>query len=91
MLFTFIKKIRRSDQQTKKFWLIIMTGVSMAVVVLIWLAVLKIPAAENNNAQEQPQFSHFAIFIKGLGVIGSEVYNKFLPLLIPGRSTDIKL
>ena len=88
MFFTFIKKIQNSDTQIKKFWLIIMTGVSMVAVILIWLAVLKIPAAENNKVQKQP--SHFAIFIKGLGIVGSEIYNKFLPLIIPGRSTDIK-
>lgn len=89
MLLPFLKKIQNSDRQTKKFWLIIMTGGSMVVIVLIWLAILKIPAAENNKVQQSPQFSHFAIFIKGLGIIGSEVYNKFLPLLIPGRSLDV--
>ncbi|MEK7146646.1 MAG: hypothetical protein AAB772_00130 [Patescibacteria group bacterium] len=90
MLLPFIKKIQNSDQQTKKFWLIIMTGAAMTAVILVWLTILQIPAAEKDNAQKQPGPSHFAIFIKGLGIVGSEIYGKLLPFLIPGRSLNIE-
>lgn len=61
----------------------------MIIIVSAWLVVLKIPSATADDAKNPAQPSHFAIFIKGLGIIGSEVYNKLLPILIPGRSLEL--
>lgn len=36
-MFKFIEKLQNSDEDTKKKWMFVLTSISMAVVIFIWL------------------------------------------------------
>lgn len=84
----FLKKTRKADVETKKFWLIIMSAASISIIILIWIAVLNSYSIKSDKAGPIPP-SHLAIFKNGLKAMSAEFYGVILPFLIPGRSLDI--
>lgn len=52
-MLQFIENIRGSDHGTKIKWLIILSSVSMVIVVLIWIAALKIITTNIENPPVQ--------------------------------------
>lgn len=85
----FINKLQNSDEQTKKLWLFILSGVSMAVVVSFWvlymdstLAKVSGPAkntevlAQVSEVQNSDAPGFFAIFSAGVKTIFDVVKDK---------------
>lgn len=84
----FINKIQNSDETTKKLWLIIFSGISMAIVVSFWMFYLNAIVAKVESpkqvvsvqqaaapAYQEPGF--LQIFGAGVKVIFDQVKEKF--------------
>ncbi len=79
MLKNQLEKIQNSDEQTKKKWLIIMSGISMLIIIIIWLFYMT--SLVSNTAQSETQTDNsgtgfWQIFKTGLTVIGNNVEEK---------------
>ena len=83
MVQNFIAKIQNSDEATKKFWLVALSGLSMLVVISGWtiyidktVANVDTPAKEQivQKGAEAPGF--FAIFGAGVKTIFDAAKNK---------------
>jgi hypothetical protein len=48
----FIKKIQRSDDQTKKKWLVIFSGTGMLIIIVLWVAYLQITLPQTTATPE---------------------------------------
>lgn len=81
-----IKKIRRSDQKTKRNWLIVSTAIMMLLVIGLWVwymdfNIRHIPnsndeVVESNNVS-QDKTSIISIFVRGYNVIKGLFVDKF--------------
>lgn len=92
MIKNFISRIQNSDEATKKFWLFVSSGVTMAIVVVFWLAYMNMTVAQveqpsaalpqrTTNDQrlttnDEPGF--FTIFFAGLKTIYDQIQNKIV-------------
>lgn len=90
MTKNFILKIRNSDDATKKLWLVVLSGATMAIVIALWVVyqnlsiakvdypkspeVKEIAVATKNNESDGPGF--FAIFGAGLKNIYDQIKAK---------------
>lgn len=80
MIKNFIGKLQNSDEGTKKIWLVILSGLTMAIVVAFWASSLnlsfskpeKTAAAKIEN--DAPGF--FAIFSSGAKTIYDQIREK---------------
>ena len=68
-----LKEIQRSDEKTKQRWLIFLSSVSMALVILLWVLYLKASLPTLNKKTEKvdnpKEESIWTIFREGLKVI----------------------
>lgn len=83
LMHSFILKIQNSDEPTKKFWLVVLSGATMVAVVALWLVYMNVTlptaspaptsvaAAIDKPAVQTPGF--FAIFTAGLKIIYDKV------------------
>ncbi len=92
MVKNFVLKIQNSDESAKKVWLVVLSGLSMVVVVALWLTYMKLTVAtvtppsdvvavenaENNTT------GFFAIFSAGAKII----YDKVAALINAKISTQ---
>ncbi len=85
-IYGFIKKLRESDEHTKRRWLFLISGVSMAVIVFFWMeyfASIVGPAAqpqpeEQNSGQG---FAFWETFKAGLGIISENADKTFSSIM----------
>ena len=83
MVHNFILKIQNSDESTKRFWLVALSGISMIVVIAFWLVYMNLTVvtvapsqsdtaiAIENSRTSAPGF--FAIFGAGAKIIYDKV------------------
>lgn len=81
-----IKKIRRSDQRTKRNWLIVSTVIMMLLVISLWAWYMNFnirhtsdsnnEVVESNN-MSQDKTSIISIFVRGYNVIKGLIVDKF--------------
>ncbi len=74
-MFKFIEKLQNSDEDTKKRWMFVLTSVSMAIVVFIWLGyfnnlVTGLSAPKADELSKEAGFS----FIESAKMSASVVY-----------------
>ena len=88
----FIEKLQNSDDTVKKRWLVIMSGLSMIIVIAIWLIFL------NNSIRgvvkeksNQSETSFWQVFQTGLQIAGNSIKEKSADLIykIIGEKTII--
>ncbi len=67
-----LKQIQESDEQIKKRWLILMSVVSMAIIVVVWLFFLNSPikGGEANKVETSEEISFWQVFNSGLKSVG---------------------
>ncbi len=96
-IYEFIKELRESDERTKRRWLFLVSGVSMAVIVFFWIkyfALLVGPASqpqpeEQNSGQS---FAFWETFKAGLGMISEnagKTLNSIMNTVRQPKSYDI--
>ncbi|MEK7553640.1 MAG: hypothetical protein AAB504_03105 [Patescibacteria group bacterium] len=73
-----LKQIQESDEQTKKRWLILMSIVSMAVIVAVWLFFLNSPIGENKaeKIEASEETSFWQVFKVGLSSVSGSGWNE---------------
>jgi hypothetical protein len=66
-----LKRIQESDEQIKKRWLVLMSVISMAVIVAIWLFFLNSPIGENkaDKTESSEEVSFGQVFKAGLNSV----------------------
>ena len=74
----FIEKLQKSNEATKKKWLIILTVLAMIVVIGFWLAYLnltipKMPTKEVAMQTDQQKSGFFTIFKAGVDSVFSQI------------------
>ena len=88
----FFLDLQESDEATKKRWLVIMSGISMIIVIAIWLIFL------NNSIRgvvkeksNQSETSFWQVFQTGLQIAGNSIKEKSADLIykIIGEKTII--
>ena len=88
----FIEKLQNSDDTVKKRWLVIMSGLSMIIVIAIWLIFL------NNSIEKigekklnESETSFWQVFQTGLKIAGNSIKEKSADLIykIIGEKTII--
>ena len=92
LIRNFIEKLQKSDDNIKKRWLVIMSGISMIIVIAIWLIFL------NNSIRgvvkeksNQSETSFWQVFQTGLQIAGNSIKEKSADLIykIIGEKTII--
>lgn len=75
----YIRKLQRSDESTKKRWLIGGTAGVMLLLIVFWVAYLQVslpPVAEIGEVSaplpEQKNETFFSVFVRGIGVVGAQ-------------------
>ena len=66
-----LNKIQESDEQIKKRWLVLMSVVSMAIIVAVWLFFLNSPIGENktDKIEASEEVSFLQVFKTGLNSV----------------------
>ena len=89
---SFIEKLQNSDDAVKKRWLVIMSGLSMIVIIAIWLVYLNNSIQKlGENSPRQSETTFWQVFKTGLQVAGNSIKEKSSDLLykIIGEKTII--
>ena len=75
----YIQKLQRSDESTKKRWLIGGTAGVMLFLIVLWVAYLEVSlpsVAEIGEVSvplpEQENETFFSVFVRGIGVVGAQ-------------------
>jgi len=81
-----VRKIQRSNDRTKRRWLIGTTAVTMVAIIVLWVGYLNLtvpplasPTEELASESEttEPDESFLTVFSRGIIVLGSQVGNVF--------------
>jgi hypothetical protein len=77
-----LNQIQESDETTKKRWLVLMSAVSMAIIVAVWLFFLSSPIGkiETNRDEAAEETSFVEVFGVGLKSVGGASWNKLVDL-----------
>lgn len=72
---SFLKKIQKSDDETKIKWLIIMCGITMTIVVILWIIYMSNFVFKSADAQktEEIETGFWPIFQRGLNITGKDI------------------
>jgi len=73
-----LKQIQESDEQIKKRWLVLMSIVSMAVIVAVWLFFLNSPIGKNEaeKIEVSEETSFWQVFKTGLNSVSGSGWNE---------------
>ncbi|MEK7635836.1 MAG: hypothetical protein AAB405_01970 [Patescibacteria group bacterium] len=88
----FIEKLQNSDDAVKKRWLVIMSGLSMIIVIAIWLVFLNnLMQRHGENSSGQSETTFWQVFKTGLQIAGNSIKEKSADLIykIIGEKTII--
>lgn len=74
-----INRIRESDQQTKRRWLIILSSIAIVFVILLWVVYMRafVFTGSDQNSQEDIRIGFWPVFKNGMTVTGSSVDKAF--------------
>lgn len=81
-----LRHIQRSDDQTKKKWLILISSISVVVVIMSWFLYLNLSLPKLENPEEKSKVSFFTVFGRGLGTTISDIKNQLVR--IKGRTVQ---
>ena len=88
----FIEKLQNSEDNVKKRWLVILSGLSMAIIISIWLIYLNnIMEKVGEKQSRQSETTFWQVFRTGLQITGSTIKEKSSGLIykITGEKTII--
>lgn len=88
----FIEKIQNSEDNVKKRWLVILSGLSMVIIIAIWLIYLNnIMEKVGEKQSRQSGTTFWQIFKTGLQITENSIKGKSLDLIykITGEKTII--
>ena len=73
----FIKKLQNSEDNVKKRWLIILSGLSMVIIIVIWFIYLNNTMEKIGEKQSrQSETTFWQVFKTGLRITGNAIKEK---------------
>ena len=97
-MYDFIKKLRESDEITKRRWLFLFSGISMLAVIFLWTKYFNtivgpINAPEQDKQEISQSFPFWQTFKAGFGVVSDTaggIANSLFNIISQPKSYDIK-
>lgn len=89
-----LQQVQKSDERTKKYWIVILSGISMTIVVAVWFVYLNstIKRVEEESTK-QLETTFWQVFRTGLEIVGNSIKEKSADLIykiIGERMIEIK-
>ncbi|AKM77966.1 MAG: hypothetical protein UX49_C0017G0002 [Candidatus Wolfebacteria bacterium GW2011_GWC2_46_275] len=74
-----IHRIRQSDQQTKRKWLILLSSITILLIVSLWVIYMRavVFTGSDKNAKEDVRIGFWPVFKNGLTITGSSLGKAF--------------
>lgn len=88
----FIEKLQNSEDNVKKRWLVILSGLSMVIIIAVWLVYLNNSMEKIGEKQSrQSETTFWQVFKTGLRITGNTIKGKSLDVIykITGEKTII--
>ncbi|HUX36019.1 MAG TPA: hypothetical protein VMV71_03240 [Candidatus Paceibacterota bacterium] len=95
----FIEKLRGSEEYIKRRWLFLISGISMVVIVFLWIKYFNLMVAPSDTQPQQAEqnteqsFTFWDTFKAGLGTImgtAEKTFNSIINTIRQPKSYDIK-